>query len=147
MASGYITIDPQFRGSLPDPEFHLALRRAVRRSGEIAFADMQRRISPHTKTGRTEAGNQIQLYGAAGFRLFNPEETALFLEFGTEAHTIEPRDAQALRFYDDGLPVFAARVDHPGTEADPFMEPAVVENAPIFEEIFAEEVEEAWRRG
>ena len=60
---------------------------------------------------------------------------AAFVELGTRAHTIRPRNRKALRFAvggnarlsgspRSGAPViFAKRVRHPGTKAKPFMVP------------------------
>lgn len=41
--------------------------------------------------------------------------------FGTEPHTIRPRRKKALRFVSGGRVVFAMRVRHPGTRANPFL--------------------------
>lgn len=49
------------------------------------------------------------------------------VEFGTDAHTIEADDAEALHFEMDGEEVFVKSVDHPGTEAQPYMRPAAME--------------------
>lgn len=41
---------------------------------------------------------------------------AWFVEYGTAAHVIEPRNASVLRWIgDDGRPAYAMRVNHPGT--------------------------------
>lgn len=48
------------------------------------------------------------------------------VEFGTGPHVITPNEAEALRFPGpDGDPVFARRVEHPGTPAQPFLRPAL----------------------
>lgn len=44
-------------------------------------------------------------------------EVLKFLEWGTEPHVITPNEAEALRWFNDnGNPVFAMRVEHPGFE-------------------------------
>lgn len=53
------------------------------------------------------------------------KETASFLEEGTRPHTIEPRDKEALRWWDGGEH-FAKRVEHPGTRPYFFMRDAAV---------------------
>jgi len=45
---------------------------------------------------------------------------APFVEFGTKPHTIVPKDKKALYWPGAAHPV--ARVNHPGTKANPFME-------------------------
>lgn len=40
---------------------------------------------------------------------------------GTDPHVIEPVRAKALRFVSGGAVVFAVRVQHPGTKANPFL--------------------------
>jgi HK97 gp10 family phage protein len=55
-------------------------------------------------------------------------EYAPAVEFGSGPHPITPDDADALRFPGpDGNPVFATRVEHPGTPAQPFLRPALRE--------------------
>ena len=46
-----------------------------------------------------------------------------YLESGTRPHVIVPRKKRALRFKASGGVVFAKRVNHPGTKAQPFMVP------------------------
>lgn len=49
---------------------------------------------------------------------------AKYVEFGTDPHTIEADDAEALHFEIDGESVFAQSVQHPGTKPQPFIRPA-----------------------
>ena len=46
---------------------------------------------------------------------------ASFVEFGTAAHEITPTNAKVLAFKSGGKMVFAKKVMHPGTPANPFM--------------------------
>lgn len=49
----------------------------------------------------------------------------LYLEKGTKAHTITPRRAGGvLRFVKNGTVIYARKVKHPGTKAQPFLVPA-----------------------
>jgi hypothetical protein len=48
---------------------------------------------------------------------------AMPVEAGTEPHPITPDDADVLAFEVDGEQVFAQRVAHPGTPAQPYMQP------------------------
>lgn len=45
---------------------------------------------------------------------------ARFVADGTRPHTIRPRTARALRFQVGGKTVFAMRVNHPGTQPNPW---------------------------
>jgi hypothetical protein len=48
------------------------------------------------------------------------------IEFGTEAHPIDPKTSGGvLRFFSGGQIVFAAHVDHPGTKQNKFVERAM----------------------
>lgn len=47
------------------------------------------------------------------------------VEFGTSPHIIRPIKRKALRFTIDNKTIFAKKVMHPGTEAQPFMRPAL----------------------
>lgn len=48
-----------------------------------------------------------------------------YIEFGTAPHAITANDADVLHFWVDGIEVFANTVDHPGTDAQPFLRPAL----------------------
>jgi len=60
-------------------------------------------------------------------KLFNTLHYAPHVNFGTEAHTIEPDSAEALRFEVGGEEVFAAKVEHPGTDPTYYMTDAALE--------------------
>ncbi len=52
-------------------------------------------------------------------------EYASFVHDGTRPHVIRPRRARALRFTIGGRVVFAARVNHPGTRPNRFLDRAL----------------------
>lgn len=52
---------------------------------------------------------------------------ARFHHDGTDPHVIEPVHAKALRFTVGGAVVFAVKVNHPGTAANPFLTDAAAE--------------------
>lgn len=60
-----------------------------------------------------------------GFGLVSDHKASRFIESGTAAHIIEPSRARVLAFTVGGDRIFAKRVNHPGTEAKPFMAPAM----------------------
>lgn len=70
------------------------------------------RVSARAKKGRVTASVKAGSKEAFYYR---------FVEFGTAAHTIKPKNKQALYF--DGQ--FAKNVRHPGAKAKPFMRPAL----------------------
>lgn len=52
-----------------------------------------------------------------GFTVFPRAEYAKFVDQGTAAHIILPKTAKALRWYNIlGAPIFAKKVEHPGTK-------------------------------
>jgi hypothetical protein len=55
-------------------------------------------------------------------------EVLKFLEWGVRPHVIEPKDAMALRWFnDEGEAVFAKKVQHPGFEPYAHMRSAISE--------------------
>ncbi len=62
-----------------------------------------------------------------------------FVEYGTEAHLIEPDQAQALLI--DGQ--FAAGANHPGSNAQPFLRPSFEDKVAEAEAAVAEELKRA----
>lgn len=50
---------------------------------------------------------------------------AAAVEFGTDPHEITPDDSEVLHFSVDGQEVFTTHVDHPGTPAQPYLQPAL----------------------
>lgn len=55
-------------------------------------------------------------------------EYAEDVEYGTRPHTIVPKKANALHWKSGGTDYFAKKVNHPGTKAHPFFEPAIKKN-------------------
>jgi HK97 gp10 family phage protein len=49
---------------------------------------------------------------------------AAFVEFGTKPHVIEAKNKKALMFVSGGQTVIVKKVHHPGTKAQPFVQPA-----------------------
>ena len=59
--------------------------------------------------------------------IWNTRPYAPHVNFGTDAHTITPNEADALRFEVDGEEVFAQKVEHPGTPATWYMTDAALD--------------------
>lgn len=69
-------------------------------------------------------------------------EYAAAVEFGTRPHVITPNQADALAFEGQaGELIFRQRVEHPGTEAQPFLRPALRDH----ESDLTENIDEAIR--
>ena len=76
------------------------------------------------------------------------------VEFGTKPHIIRPRIKKALafkpgagfRFWDESGRVVVKSVKHPGTKAQPFLTPAVEEEAPRFAKDIKTIIEKAAKR-
>jgi hypothetical protein len=51
----------------------------------------------------------------------NGANYAWFVEYGTAAHVIEPKNKKVLHWVDNGADVFAGRVHHPGTKPRAFV--------------------------
>lgn len=54
-------------------------------------------------------------------------EYAAYVEFGTKPHVIEAKPGKTLVFVMHGQKVFAKKVNHPGTKAQPYVRPAFEE--------------------
>lgn len=65
------------------------------------------------------------------------------VEFGTDPHTITPTDAEALHWTEGGEDVFAQSVQHPGTDPQPFLGPAIETHKSDIEELLASAIEDA----
>ena len=83
------------------------------------------------KRGDLKRDIRFKIGKLAGIIVAGSEDVgyAAHVEFGTSPHIIEPRNANLLRFKDSsGNVVFARRMNHPGTQAQPFMTPAAEAN-------------------
>src|SRR5262249_14614796 len=67
-------------------------------------------------------------------RWFPTASYAGFVEFGTKPHTILPKRAKALYWPGADHPV--ARVNHPGTKSNPFMERIIAASQPEIDVLF-----------
>ena len=115
-------------------------------------------------TGRLRASITPEIQGFREGAVGTNVDYAAAVEYGGRPHDIRPRKAKALRFTVGGTggryvttkggkkrwqkgkpgePVFVTRVKHPGTKAQPFLEPAFVVGAKVAEKEFGAAVERA----
>lgn len=91
-----------------------------------------------TRSGQTEKqGILKEVNGNTGV-VYLGTDVAVYLHEGTQAHKIVPRDKMVLRFVGRANRfVFAKRVRHPGTEADPFLYRAAEKLEPVIQSRFS----------
>jgi len=83
------------------------------------FIDARRGFTP--RTGQLQQSINWHPNGGGAATVYANADYAGFVENGTEAHVIRPRDRQALRFPGGGGGfAFARVVNHPGSKAHPF---------------------------
>lgn len=63
--------------------------------------------------------------GNVAYAVGSDLDYAAAVEYGTDPHPITPDDADALRFEINGTVVYTKHVEHPGTEAQPYLRPAL----------------------
>jgi hypothetical protein len=87
--------------------------------------------------------------GSSGLRGYvEAAGAARFLEDGTRPHVILPRRRHFLRFWVNGEgPIFARRVNHPGTRATLFLRAAATEGAVYLSWKLKQDARQAIRRG
>jgi HK97 gp10 family phage protein len=101
-------------------------REATRRAGDD-IAKVAKSLAP-VDTGRLRSS--IRAIGSGGRLTFKVTigtdvEYAADVEYGTAPHVIYPKDKKALFWPGAAHPV--AKVNHPGTRAQPFMRPAIAQ--------------------
>jgi hypothetical protein len=83
-------------------------------------------------TYKDQTANLTASIGHEGDALVAKADYASFVEEATSPHEIEVKNARALHWIGrDGGHRFAQRVQHPGTSAQPFMQPAAEHAAEI----------------
>lgn len=88
----------------------------------LSAVSEQKKLSP-VKTGNLRRSIHLGRVSARSAETIASANYAAFVEFGTKAHEIRPRNRKALRWKSGNKYRFARRVQHPGTKARPFMIP------------------------
>ena len=88
----------------------------------LRVIDEEKRLAP-VKTGNLRRSIQLGRVTAREANIKAGANYSAYVEYGTRAHVIEPRNKSVLRWKDGGKVRFARRVRHPGTKAQPFMIP------------------------
>jgi len=96
------------------PKFTGNLARSIHIGGHVRNA---------LPEGASNIGGNVNGPGFAQIQAGTNLEYAPDVEYGTSAHVILPKTKKALHWGGDGGPVLA-KVNHPGTAAQPFMRPA-----------------------
>jgi len=90
-------------------------------SANYIKSDMEARAP--VRTGRLRQSIEIKV--ATNKVIIGPNtEYAAYVEFGTKPHVILPKNKKVLVFNMGGQKVFASKVNHPGTKAQPYVRPA-----------------------
>lgn len=82
----------------------------------------QKQLAP-VKTGNLRRTIHVGRVTSRSAETIASAKYAAPVEFGTRPHEIRPRNRKVLRWKGAGGVVFAKRVRHPGTRAQPFMIP------------------------
>lgn len=64
-------------------------------------------------------------FGLSSYTIYVGVEYGADVEFGTSPHVIKPVNRKALKFKVGNKIIFSKKVQHPGTEAQPFLRPAL----------------------
>lgn len=97
-------------------------REVLIQSANHILAEMESRVP--VKTGRLRTSLAIRV--ETDKVTIGPNTPyAGYVEFGTKPHVIRPKDpAGVLVFTMNGIKIFAKKVNHPGTQAQPYVRPA-----------------------
>lgn len=111
----------------------------IRRRAPVSPTENGGRLRDSIYLSRKSSGQGLEA------RIMSSAPYAKYVEYGTAAHIIEPRSALALHWSGKGSDVFARRVNHPGTKANPFVQQAIRALLPLMQQKLRENVEEEFR--
>lgn len=142
-----IGITVEVIGSVPELKPQQAQRDASARAGRLGQRAAALYFTKHTDEGETL--RQLRYRSSASFiEWYDRAPQALWIEEGTGLegplhHWIEPVNARFMAWEGaDGNMIFARRVR--GISPDPWLGPAIEDNADVMIGFYAEEVEHRW---
>jgi hypothetical protein len=100
-----------------------ALSRAFRDTALDLWGNV--REEAPVRHGRLAGSFELEQVGDLDYRIRSAVKYALAVQEGTQPHDIIPQQAKALRFEIGGQVIFAKRVRHPGTPANPYIDRAI----------------------
>jgi len=98
------------------------LQKATKDAGKLILQTEKQEVPIKTGTLRRSI---VMDYRPIAVSIYPTVNYSLDVNFGTKAHIIRPRTKKVLRFRSGNNWVFASRVYHPGTKANPFVERTV----------------------
>jgi HK97 gp10 family phage protein len=106
-------------------ESGITTREVLIQASNHILAEMEARVPVKTGNLRTSLGIKVE----SDRVIIGPNERQApyggYVEFGTKAHEIKPKSPTGvLVFKINGQKVFAKKVNHPGTKAQPYVRPA-----------------------
>lgn len=106
------------------------LNKSLERIAVKVVSEAQKRApvgKSYSHGGNLRQSIRYTKYGTSGFVVWVNATYGVYVDQGTKPHVILPRRKKMLAFQKDGRWVFAKRVNHPGTRAQPFFTDAVAE--------------------
>ncbi len=102
-------------------------KKSLERVAAHVTREAQRRapVGKHKGGGNLRQSIKYAPLGQSAFIVQVNAKYGIYVEKGTKPHVIVPRRKKALAFTVGGKKVVTKRVNHPGTKAQPFFEPAV----------------------
>lgn len=127
--------------------FKQRLRLAVAEATDIVQDEAKQTHNFKTKSGKLEDSvkQRTEADGLTGVVYLDTQEApyARAVYFGSQPHTIIPRNRFALRWPTGDAFVFARIVHHPGTRPDPFLQRALEAKKSDIDAIFIKHTESA----
>ena len=127
-----------------------ALRKATGTSVLLVEAEAKERVPQVTRALFRSIGGTVTARGA-GFRGVvkaggEGVAYARAVEFGTKPHVIRPKRGRVLRWRSGRGFRYATKVNHPGTRAQPYMEPTLRAKRPQIQRLFSDAANDVLRR-
>jgi HK97 gp10 family phage protein len=116
------------------------IQEAVRDAGTVIYAQEVKEAP--SATSNLRGSIQMDLHPMSA-EIYPTAKYAPYVNFGTKPHVIEPKNGKVLAFKSGGKLIFARKVNHPGTKANPFMERTVEKVTERVGQIFQKVVDKA----